>query len=424
MFLNRIFSLKRLILDFMYMFIANIFMKVFGFLREVILAYIFGTSLLYSFYILLRTAADILSQFTFGSALQANILPKLSKHFNIHEKVSYNNLFQFTKKSSIYIYITSQIIQLIIIFILDSDYTYELVFLSFFLSFLVVFNFFNSIFLTVLQSEGNFKDYSIASTLNLFLATLFLYPAAILFNVIGIVVSRMIGVISLARQYVLPILRRDFSNEVDIGIKDFSLSVVLLGNLPNFILLSSGFIAGTDGDNNIAYFNYAVVLLNVLLTAIIANINTLMLRKLSISKEIKWLYYSLCIALICGFMLFLFASQFSVPLIELLYHRGAFTYFDVLQTASYFKDMTLAIVILLISSVLSQPYFILDVEYRSQYSKILSVSILISFLVVVSSFYFNDWDARLRSLVMLYSMSLISLLLSIFTCMKYFEHES
>ena len=214
------------------------------------------------------------------------------------------------------------------------------------------------------------------------------------------------------------------SNEVDIGIKDFSLSVVLLGNLPNFILLSSAFIAGTDGDNNIAYFNYAVVLLNVLLTAIIANINTLMLRKLSISKEIKWLYYSLSIALGCGFILYLFVSQFSVPFIELLYHRGAFTYFDVLQTAAYFKDMTLAIIILLISSVLSQPYFILDVEYRSQYSKILSLSILISFLAVVASFYFNDWDARLRSLVMLYSMSLISLLLSIFTCMKYFKYES
>ena len=423
MILGRIFSF-RLVLDFMYMFIANIFMKGFGFIREIILAYVFGTSLLYSFYILLRTLADILSQFTFGSALQANILPKLSKHFEMYDSVSYYNLFNFTKKSIFYIYAISQLIQLIIIFNLETEYKYQLVLISLFLSFLVVCNFFNSIFLTVLQAEGKFKDYSIANTLNLFLATLFLYPAALIFNVIGVVISRVIGVLFLTKKYILPILKRNPSNEVDINIKDFSLSVVLLGNLPNFILLSSGFIAGTDGDNNIAYFNYAVVLLNVLLTAIIANINTLMLRKLSITKEIKWLYYSLFIALGCGITLYIFANQFSVPLIDMLYHRGAFTYSDVLQTASYFQDMSLAIIIILLSSVLSQPYFILDVGCRLQYSKLLSFIILGSFLLVSSSFYFNEWDARFRSLVFLYSMSFVGLVLSIFTCLKYFKHAS
>ena len=423
MVLKRIFAIKSVV-DFIYMFFSNIVIKGFGFLREVILAYLFGTSLLYSFYILLRTAADFLSQFTFGNALQSNILPKLSKHFEQHKEVSYNKLFSFTKRSFFYIFIISQIIQLIIIWNLDSEYTLQLIGISLLLSFLIVFNFFNSIFMIVLQAEARFKDYSLGSTLNLFVSTLLLYPLAFFFDIIGVVISRIIGVLTLTGQYITPILQRERSNEVEISIKDFSLSVLLLGNFPSIILLASRFIAGTDGDNNIAYFNYAVVLLNVVLTTVITNINTLMLRKLSIKKEIKWLFYSLSIALGFGSLLYVFAHNFSISFIELIYHRGKFTTADVLQTASYFKQMSLAIIILLISSVLNQPYFTLKMIVRNQYSKYLSFTILLSFGLILLLFYFNDWDARNRSLIILYLMSGVSFVISIFTCMKYFKHES
>jgi putative peptidoglycan lipid II flippase len=423
MILKRIFGVGSVI-DFIYMFLSNIVIKGFGFLREVILAYLFGASLLYSFYILLRTAADFLSQFTFGNALQSNILPKLSKHFYQHKKVSYNKLFAFTRDSFLYIFILSQIIQFVIIWRLDSEYTLQLIGISLLLSLLIILNFLNSIFMTVLQAEGRFKDYSLGSTLNVFVSTLVLYPLALVFNVIGVVISRMIGVLTLAKQYIIPILKRERSNEVEISIKDFSFSVLLLGNLPSIILLASRFVAGTDGDNNIAYFNYAVVLLNVILTAVITNINTLMLRKLSVKKEIKWLFYSLSIALICGILLYVFSNNFSRSFIELIYFRGAFTTDDVLQTASYFKQMSLAIIILLISSVLSQPYFTLDVIVRDRYSRYLSFAILLSFILILLLFYFNDWDARDRSLIILYLMSGMSLVVSIFTCIKYFKHES
>ena len=423
MILKRIFAVKSVV-DFIYMFFSNIVIKGFGFLREIILAYFFGTSLLYSFYILLRTAADFLSQFTFGNALQSNILPKITKHFHQHDKVSYNKLFAFTKRLFFFIFIVSQISQFIIIWILDTEYTFQLVIISLLLSFLIILNFFNSVFMTVLQAEGRFKDYSIGSTLNLFTSTLVLYPLALFFNIIGIVISRIIGVLVLTKQYIVPILQREKSNEVEISIKDFSLSVLLLGNFPSIVLLTSRFVAGTDGDNNIAYFNYAVVLLNVVLTAVISNINTLMLRKLSINKEVKWLFYSLFIALGCGSLLFVFAYNFSESFIQFIYYRGAFTTADVLQTASYFKQMSMAIVFLLISSVLSQPYFTLDMIVRKKYSNYLSFTILFSFASILVLFYFNDWDARDRSLIILYLMSGISLILSIFTCIKYFKHES
>jgi len=422
MFFKRILAIKS-ILDFSYLFLSNIAIKGFGFIREIILAYLFGTSLIYSFYLLLKTAADFMSQFTFGNALQSNILPKLSKYFERHDKVSYNKLFSFTKSTFFTIFITSQIIQSIIIWGLDTEYTFQLIIVSLLLSLLIILNFFNSIFMTVLQAEGNFKEYSLGSTLNLFASTLVLYPLALFFDIFGVVISRVVGVLALIKKYIAPVLQREKANEITINIKDFSLSVLLLGNLPSLILLSSRFVAGTDGDNNIAYFNYSIVLLNVILTAVIANLNTIMLRKLSVSKDLKSLFLSLLIAFAFGLGLYLLSSNYSDYIIELLYQRGAFTVMDVFYTASYFKQMSLAIVILLISSVLSQPYFTLDMAVRHKYSKYLSGTILLSFSLTLVLLYLNDWDARYRSLIMLYAMSFFSLGISIFTCFKYFKHE-
>ena len=143
MFLKRIFSVKS-VLDFIYMFFSNLVKKGFGFIREVILAYVFGSSLLFSFYILLRTVVDIFSQFTFGNALQANLLPKLSKHYEEHNNVSYFNLFSFTKRSLVYIFFISLIVELIIIWRLNTQYTLVLIILAFLLSILLIFNVFIS----------------------------------------------------------------------------------------------------------------------------------------------------------------------------------------------------------------------------------------------------------------------------------------
>ena len=141
MLLKRIFAIKS-VKDFLYMFTSNIIKKAIGFLREMILAYVFGTSLIYSFFLLLRTVPDLLSQFTFGNALQANLLPKLTKHFNANKNVSYNNLFSFTKQSLFYLFIITQIIQLIIIWKLNTEYTVLLIGVSLLLTLLVLVNFF------------------------------------------------------------------------------------------------------------------------------------------------------------------------------------------------------------------------------------------------------------------------------------------
>ena len=64
--------------NFTYLFTSNIFKKILGFFRELILAFVFGSSIIYANYLFLKTITDFLSQFTFGNALQANLLPKFS----------------------------------------------------------------------------------------------------------------------------------------------------------------------------------------------------------------------------------------------------------------------------------------------------------------------------------------------------------
>ena len=88
-------------------------------------------------------------------------------------------------------------------------------------------------------------------------------------------------------KYLRPIYSVSEGKEANFKVKDFNISVMLLGNLANVIVIFSRFIAGLDNDNNITFFNYSVVLLNALLTAVILNINKLVLSQLSIKNDIK-----------------------------------------------------------------------------------------------------------------------------------------
>ena len=423
MILKRITKIKSVV-DFIYLFFSNIFIKIFGFFRELILAYFFGSSIIFAYYILLKTVADFLSQFTFGNALQANLLPKLSQHFNSHNNPSYNNLFNFTIKLLLILFIISQFIQLIIILMLESEYTLQLILLSFLLSILVVGNFFNSIFFTVLQAEGKFKTYSIANTFNLFVSTFFLYPLILVSNIFGAAISRILGVIFIAKKYIQPIILRERGQEVKINYNDFSFSILLLGNLSTIIILISRFISGSDGSNNITFFNYAAVILSVFLTSIVSNINTLMLRNISVEKNLRWFYYSLFITISICLFLFFITYNYSEPLIKFIYQRGEFTIVDSLKTAYYFKNMTLAIIILLLSTVICQPYFTLDKKITNKHSFNLTSVIILSFIIVISITYIYNWEIIYKSLFSLYAMSIVYFIFSIYSIITYIKHEN
>ena len=100
---------------------------------------------------------------------------------------------------------------------------------------------------------------------------------------------------------------------------DFNLSILLLGNFANIIILLGRLVSGGDGGNEITFFTYSVVLLNALLTAVVMNVNTLVLKLISIKKDYKVILFSTIIAALTSGVLVLIVNLFSVEIISFIF---------------------------------------------------------------------------------------------------------
>jgi len=407
--------------NFSFLFFSNILQKFFGLVREPVVAFFFGSSLLYANYLLLRTVADFFSQFTVGNALKANLLPKFTKVFEKTKDISYGKILSFSKRTMLLLFVLSQIVQFIIIWTLNSDYTILLMLVSVLLSVSICFNFLNTIYLTIMQAEGKFFSYSVATTLNAFLVVLFIYPLTLLCNVFGLVISRLIGILSITIAYVIPMNKRKGGHEVEISRKDLNIPTLILGNFANLIILSSRFVSGADGGKEIAYFTYSVFILNALLTSIIGNVSTLLLRKVSIKKNNIFMIYSMIISLVVGILLVLGLEFYGFELIKLVYMRGEFNLIDAQNTAVFIKKLSYAFVLIFIATTLFQPFFSLPIDssrkVRRNISIIFVVTIILGFIFSLSS----DMSVEKESIIMIYFTSIVSLLLSLYSYLYYMK---
>lgn len=411
-------------LDFGYMFCANIIKKGFGFVREIILASIFGSSVLYANFLLLKTVSELFSDLTQGSAMQASLLSKFSKLYSSNDDISLVNIFKFSQKIMLGLFILSQLIQIPIILYINPEYFWTFIFLSLLLGIILSINFYNAIFLVIMQGKGQFKKHSIATTMDMFISTLILYPLSLLFGVIGIAISRLLGLLSLFYIYLFPMFREQKGKDVEFGIKDFNISLLLLGNFANIIMLLSRFVAGLDDGNNITFFNYSVVLLNVLLTAVVLNLNTIVLRRLSIKKDIRLVLFSGFTALILGLGLVFVINTFGFEIIQFIFQRGAFTLEDTLATLAYAKDLSFSFVLIFLASALFQPFFSLPKEYLNLSSKNIALLFLISIGLIIAYFQFSPSSAKSQSLIMMYSLSALYFILSLYSYVKYYRYVS
>ncbi|MBT6808530.1 MAG: hypothetical protein HOA52_03460 [Flavobacteriales bacterium] len=407
--------------NFSFLFFSNILQKFFGLVREPVVAFFFGSSLFYANYLLLRTVADFFSQFTFGNALKANLLPKFTKIVNTYKEVSLNKVLSFSKRTMVFLFVLSQIVQFLIIIYLETDYTKELLFVSVLLSFSICFNFINSIYLTLMQAEGKFQRFSVATTINSFLVVLFIFPLTFLFNVLGLVTSRLIGILSITIAYVIPMNKRKGGHEVEISRKDLNIPTLILGNFANLIILSSRFVSGADGGKEIAYFTYSVFILNALLTSIIGNVSTLLLRKVSIKKNNIFMIYSMIISLVVGILLVIGLEFYGFELIKLVYMRGEFNLEDVKNTTMFIQNLSYSFVLIFIATTLFQPFFSLPIDssrkVRRNISIVFVLTIILGFIFSLSS----DMSVEKESIIMIYFTSIVSLLLSLYSYLYYMK---
>ena len=409
--------------NFTYLFTSNIFKKILGFFRELILAFIFGSSIIYANYLLLKTITDFLSQFTFGNALQANLLPKFSRLFHEHKNLNLNGVNYFLKKTAFLIFIISLMIQLAVVFFVIKKSYYLLIATSIILSFILCTNFYNSIFLTFIQAKGEFRKFSIATSFNVFISTVFVYPLSFLFSVIGTAISRLFGVMCLTYIYIKPILHENKGFDVNISKKDFNLSILFLGNLSLFILLFSRFITGINGSSDIAHFNYSFVLLNVILTAFIFNINTILLRDISSNNRKTPFFISIILTSLIAGAVYYIVMNYSLEIIELIYKRGAFSTDDVIATAFFLRELSGYYIILMFTTLFFQPFFSLGIDKNSDFAK--KIIFLLSFVFICFVVYFlcqptTNIDA---CFLFLRIMTIASLILSFVSYIYFLKNE-
>ena len=417
------FILPQSIFDFSYLFTSNLFKKFLGFCRELILAYVFGSSLIYASYLILKTLTDFLSQFTFGNALQANLLPKFSELFKKYKTLNLNEVYIYSKKVSIFLFLSSLLLQFLLIFFVVKKYYITLIFTSIILSVVLSTNFINSLFLTIIQANGDFKKFSIATTFNIFVATFLIYPLSYLLNIFGIVLSRLFGVFALTVKYIKPMLKDNNGYVAKISYKDLNFSVIVLANISLFILLTARFITGLNGANEITYFNYAFVLLNIVLTAFVFNINSILLRKISLNRNTKFLIYSLLVSIPLALMLYFIISNYSIQIVEFIYKRGMFNSNDVLETSFFLQSLLPSYIMLIFTSILFQPFFSMGIDKISKYSFNFLI-ILFSILLILTLYIFNnDLSSTDASLLFVNVMSFSALMLALFSYIIFRQDE-
>ena len=413
---------SQLLKDFSNLFFANIFQKVLGLIRELVIAFFLGSSILYANFLLLRIVADFFSQITAGNALKANLLPKFTKLYEKNKEVSLKEVFRFSQQSSVYLFIISQVIQTAVIFYLNLESNLLFFGVSLVLSFSICFNFINTIFLTVFQARGLFLRYSYASVTNSLVFTLLVYPLISFVSVIGLALSRLAAILSVYFSFVRPLKKENTGFEVRLNHSDFNFPTLILGNFANIIIISSRFVAGTDGSNSITFFMYAVVLLNALMTAVIGNVSTILLRKIAIKKNTKLMIYSLLTSVFVGLLMVIGLYFYSAEVVKFVYLRGAFNIADVQQTSAYLYELSFAFLLLFVSTILFQPYLTLSIEQTRKERLGMVVLFLLSIAFSVIFAQLNSFTSKEGAFLMMYISSTITVALSGYSYFKYIQY--
>ena len=293
------------------------------------------------------------------------------------------------------------------------------------MSFSISFNFLNTIYLTFIQAQGKFLKYSLVTTLHSFLVVILIKPLTLLCGIIGLALSRLFGILTLTFSYILPMNKQQEGFEVELSRKDFNLPTLILGNFANIIILSSRFVSGADGGKDIAYFTYSVFILNAFMTSVVGNISTLLLRKVSIKKNNMFMLYSLIISIVVGIALVLGLEFYGFEIIKLVYMRGEFNMVDVEQTTEFIKNLSYCFIMIFIATTLFQPFFSLDITSTRKVRGIIS---LIFILTIVSGILFTITDSRFgvntESIIVMYSSSIISVILSIYSYYYYLRKHN
>ena len=125
-----------------------------------------------------------------------------------------------------------------------------------------------------------------------------------------------------------------------------------------------------------------------------------------------------------GLGLVLAINVYGFDIIQFIFQRGAFTLDDTIATVAYAKDLSYSFVLIFMASALFQPFFTLPQDYLFIESKNLAIPFLISIGLIIVYFQFYPNNAKIQSLIMMYSLSVVYFMVSLYSYIKYYRHVS
>lgn len=294
----------------------QLFSKLAGIVREIILANFFGPSLLFASYLKLITLGQAVSLFYSEGGLIANLMRKFSVMYK--RGMSFSKIRRGAICIGIGIGVAVFILQyLYYVLYMDTEYNFlGLILISAISSSLV---FYINIGQIILLSRGNYKNYNRSNFFRALIYIVILYPLISIFNVLGAEINRLVSVFS---QYfnTWRVLKERKKVELKEGLsfsyKDFNLWVFLTNNSIFIWYVIFRLYCVTSSNVDIIFFTYGFLLANSIDGLLIKPLaNFVLERKLNDSFDLSKVVLFLFVAFGVSFVIAYFFGNYVLELI-------------------------------------------------------------------------------------------------------------
>ncbi len=407
--------------NFLKLLSATIVGVLFGLVYRVSVAWLFGSSEDYAFYLIMSISLAFFIQFVGQTALEGNLVPDLTKAVTKNEKVSFRLLKKDTLFYSLIFGFINFLIVLAIVFVSKGEIDLYYLFIAFLLGLALFVYIFNSVGLMVTQAKGNYKVYSRAMIANAITRGGSVYPLGYAFGIIGVAINKFLCFFVLFFGGWYQINKQEKDNSVEkeaysprISLKSFNIISLFLANYYSFFIMVAGILFGINGDVKIANFSYATAILGLVINTIGKASNTLLIRETSISYNFKrvrnFLFMVLGISLLFISVMWFYGKE----IVSVIYERGAFSESDTFVTYDIIIKLFLPFIFLSVFGVVLQTILSADKKILKVFRKVCGLVIFILMASLITLLLVNIVESLTAVYLFFYLGSFILLITAIY----------
>lgn len=408
--------------------IITLISKVLGFARELVLAYIWGTSNIVDAYLVSLTIPGVIFGFV-AAGITAAFISTYNKILNDHNKDTIN---RFTNNlTNIVLLLTSVILVIGLIFTEElvmasaSGFSQNTLRIGVELTRMILFSMYFSAILSI------YSAYLHAN--NIFFAPAFITIILNVTNIVFIYISSIYGYIYLAVGYILSILFQviyifphlkrigyryilvvDFKDKYIRNCIGMALPVIIGVSVNKINVLVDRTIASRITVGGIASLNYAFRVSDLIQGLFVLSIITVIYPKISLLaqqnqyKEFKRIFSGTVNSIL---LITLPASigliTFSTEIVTLLYGRGAFEYKSILQTSGALNFYAIGLIGMALREVVSRGFYALEDSITPVKNAVIAVFLNIILNIILSKYMGIDGVALATSIAATFTTILL-----------------